>query len=1007
MPDNCDNDAGDGGSVTASLVITSGTLRYVIISIAIFISNKAEEPEPAAEVDHVRIDINGEEEDDTERNDQRQSPAGAEGDHVIRIVRDKDLRNLQRLGNVDPEADDGRTKVLEVSIELIPTQNQADDGQTREWKAIKRKGFSYFLLHALNSYTIYTLFVTFGLLLAIEMIKQGPEAGWHDGAAVLIAIFVLVTFTSVANFYHERKMMKRILNDNKKLEVNVERNGKVQSVIISDVKERDIVHLKEGDHVPADGLITDSQGLTLDDVFNSEITRDQNVYAGSKVMGGSGLMTVTSIGAGTALGEIPSMSVQDPNENTLLQDLLDKPYQFMEKFGLSVSVLILVVVLIRLPLCKKYDCNNNGFPEIKGHSSMKFLMTVLERIFVKPEGKISSLVSALVRLVILIQHGMALVIVFCLTHWNTKLDSELIETRNLSACGTMGLTTVIFFDATGGVLCKPMEVEEFWLGEKDISQEGHSETGQMVLEKLRQGIGLWLVPEISVLSQRNDLPVSWVKSKWGWSEDTLAGNEKIIRYRRSISSKKSFGVLMRKIGNQGVDLHLHWKGPASTILDMCTHFFDSRGEMHDMGTEQKELFEKVIERMEGKGLRPVAFAFAKTEEEELKKEGLSLLAIAGLKYPCKEEIRSLVGSLRSAGLTIKLVSEDESPIVRAIAWDLGVLQPDGSDHDVRGDLHPKDKLLMVKESQDNGQIVAFWGGFTARDILALREADLGITQLGRCSVMAREFSDISLGNLYSLTVVRKYGRCVFQGIRKFYQLQLTASIAGFLISLVSTMVSGDSPLTSLQMIWVNSILNLLGGFMMVMELPLPPNSIPEAKRNQSLITKSIWANIAVQVLYQFSLVLLISQFVDRDMIFTMYTLCQLFNLFKVINLAKMEVVKIVLQSYWFLVSLVAVLLIQFLAVQLGEGILSSTKLTEKKWTLCFLLSALSLVFDWAIKRLFFFLQQHSSGSMSVRSYFWPSNARSWSPFLVFFPFSTFVLFSASYYFHPDIALTFR
>ncbi|KAL5581692.1 hypothetical protein UlMin_014134 [Ulmus minor] len=955
MLDNCDNDAGDGGKTSRWV-----RLRCVIISVAIFSSNKGEEAseqiDPGPE-DHCVIDID--KEDDWKR--------------VVRIVRDKDLHNLQRLGNVD--------WVLSLQ-RSYSEQDHADDGHTQVWKAtIERKGFSCFLLHALNSYTIYTLFATFGLLLAIEMIQQGPEDGWHDAAAVLVAIFVLVAFTSVANFHHERKMMKKLSNDNKKLKVNVERNGEVQSVVIYDVKERDIVHLKEGDHVPADGLFIDGQYLTLDDVSNSEITRERNpfLYAGSKVKVGSGSMIVTSIGAETALGEIPSM-VQDPNEKTLLQALLDKPYQYMEKLALFVSVLIPFVVLIRLPLCKKLDSNNNGLPEIKGHLSMKFLMSVFERIFLKPEGKISSLVSALVRLVIWIQHGTPFVIGVCLTHWNTKLASIQIEPRNLSACGTMGLITVIFFDATGEVLCKPMEVEEFWFGEKDIIQGGNTETDQMVLEKLRQGIGLWFVPEISVLSQRNDLPISWLKSKWGWSEDTLAENEEIIRYKRSISSKKSSGVLMRKIGDQGNDLHLHWKGPASIILEMCTHFYDSKGEMHVMGNHQRELFETEIERMERKGLRPVAFAFTKTEEEELKKEGLSLLAIAGLKYPCKEEIRSLVGSLRNAGLTIKLVSEDESPIVRAIAWDLGVLQPDGSDHvrtSVMGDFNPKDKLLMVKKSQETGEIVAFCGGFTARDILALKKADTGITQLGECSEMAKELSDISLEKLFSLLVVLEYGRCVYQGIQKFYELQLTAWISGFLISLVTTMESGDSPLTSLQMIWVNLILYLLGGLMMGMELTLPTNSIPEAKRNQSLITKSIWANIAVQVLYQFSLVLLIFQFMDKDMIFTIFTLCQLFNLFKVINLAKMEVVKIVLQSYWFLVALVAVLLSQFLAVQFGEGVLSGAKLTERKWSFCFLLAALSLVFDWAIKRLFFFHQKHSSGSRSLSSYFRLSNGRPW------------------------------
>ena len=144
---------------------------------------------------------------------------------------------------------------------------------------------------------------------------------------------------------------------------------------------------------------------------------------------------------------------------------------------------------------------------------------------------------------------------------------------------------------------------------------------------------------------RNKQETEAVFKRLGWKEELLDQEFRILQYRRSISSKKSCGVLMKKIGDQEQSLQLHWKGPASTILGMCTHFYDNSGKIQTMENDQEEKFGKVIKEMEDKGLRPIAFAFGEIAVEELKKEGLSLLAIMGLKYPCREDIKLLVATL--------------------------------------------------------------------------------------------------------------------------------------------------------------------------------------------------------------------------------------------------------------------------------------------------------------------------------------------------------------------------
>ncbi|EXC34895.1 hypothetical protein L484_020011 [Morus notabilis] len=257
-----------------------------------------------------------------------------------------------------------------------------------------------------------------------------------------------------------------------------------------------------------------------------------------------------------------------------------------------------------------------------------------------------------------------------------------------------------------------------------------------------------------------------------------------------------------------------------------------------------------------------------------------------------------------------------------------------------GNSLPEDKLLMVKKLKENGKVVAFYGWSRASDALTLKEADVGITQDGRCTVMAKAVSDVSLKNRPDPSVIRirERGKQQYESLQKFFQLQLTAWISGLIIILVLTMHSGESPLSSIHMTWVNLILCLLGGLMMAMELNCDDDRRP-SKRTHSLITKTIWINIAIQVCYQVILLLIIFEYSiilgkhastkrDKDVwetfIFNTFTLCQLINLLNVINLAKKEVFMVVLQSYWFLAASVTVVFFQFIAIQFGKGLLSGS-----------------------------------------------------------------------------------
>ncbi|KAJ0052170.1 hypothetical protein Pint_01862 [Pistacia integerrima] len=362
--------------------------------------------------------------------------------------------------------------------------------------------------------------------------------------------------------------------------------------------------------------------------------------------------------------DVQAPELWDTNNPIHAKAQTEKPNTFMENLSLIVSVLIALVALIRF-FHGKNDGGDDGLPELKGNVTVGMLMKMFEKIFLVPQGKISILASALAVAIIAIQHGMPFAITFSLSCWNEKLERIQVKPQNLSACATMGMVTVICIDATGGLVCNEMEVNKFWIGENDLNNDVDYEIDQAVVESLKRGIGASvLLPETSV-SPANDLFVSWAKLRWNSDVEFLDRNISLLQYKVLSSSKKGCGMLLQNNGDEEKSLHMHWSGAAATILDMCSHYYDSKGNSHTI-SDGKSKFQTVIKDMEDSGLRPIAFACRQTEVAEIKDDGLHLLALFGLKSPCPEEIKLVVKDLRMAGVRIILVSEDELSAVRAI-----------------------------------------------------------------------------------------------------------------------------------------------------------------------------------------------------------------------------------------------------------------------------------------------------------------------------------------------------
>ncbi|XP_045829896.1 putative calcium-transporting ATPase 13, plasma membrane-type isoform X1 [Trifolium pratense] len=941
-------------------------------------------------------------------------PSHTQEGYIAEIVKKKDLISLLKFGGVDRVCEilHGQTHH---PLEKI-TGNLGTSFSSILWNSCKH-----------NRYTISMMLISASLSFATELKQEGPKYGWHDGVAMVFFVLLLLAFSSITNFWCERKMVKLAKRKGQEVKFNVKRGEHDLVLPVYDIVVGDIVCLSPRDEVPADGLLVSGDVLVLDDgIQNEKIDCRENPFliAGSKVIEGHGQMVVTSVENKLNVAEMKGSMNCNFEKKGLLYSLIEKPISNLDKASLLIFTLVSFVLFIRL-ICKK-DGDGGGLPDIKGNNvSIGLLAQLLENIFLRPRGNISILAGLFSVVMLCVQHGVPLMVTLSLHYQNDKvLVNQEVVLNDLSGCTTMGLVTVICIDVSGGIISKPMEVSKIWVGEgeRDMSKVEESETC-LVLDKLKQGLGLSvLAPGLSPSPVSNSL-VSWAEKTWKMDILSFREDFHILKHSKLDSDQEGSGVLARNVRVDEQIMHMHWSGDAPTILEMCSQYYDSEGACHSIGN-QKLKFRQAIQKMEDNGLKSIAFACRETQVQQLEQDELTLLALVGLEFKCQESTKLALQNLKNNGIEIKLVSEDDIMVVKDMACELRIEVPVNSHLEGKelqdlnakerlvkveqaiamGSFSPKDKHLMVRCLQDKGDVVAFIDQerlMTNHNSEVLKLADVGIVHNSlRRTIDGREKSGITITCFGALVPIIKAGRSKYHSIQKFIQLQMTVGISGLLITLITIIFTGNSPLTAIQLIWVNMLMCILGGLMMVMELSSEDEQKQPSGRNQPIITKKIWKNIVFQVFYQASACMILEfgghvtdseKQVRKIMIFNTFFLCQLFNLLNIMGFLKADIFKIDVQKSCFLVALGGCVVMQVVVIEYAKGLADCMRLNAARWAICVLVSAVPWVLEWTLKKIFsvFFSTNYSSPLDSPESTPQPLFYLYWGlPFmmLLLFPF---------------------
>ncbi|XP_058202202.1 putative calcium-transporting ATPase 13, plasma membrane-type [Rhododendron vialii] len=859
----------------------------------------------------------------------------------------------------------------------------------------------YFVFQALRDPTALVLLVIASLSLGFGIKENGLGEGWYDGGSIFAAVLPGIAVSAIRNFRKNRQLVK-LSRAISKIQVDVVRSGRRQQVSIFNIVVGDVVYLKKGDQIPADGFFIDEHSLLVEessitgesDPVEVDLPQNPFLLSGTKVADGGGRMLVTSVGMNTTWGENMNTIIMDSNEQTPLKSQLKRLTSLLEKVGLSVAFIVFVILLIQYFSGNTKD--ENGNTEYTGSK------TKASNII----NSVLAIIAAAVTIVdVAIPERLPLAVTLTLAYSRRQMRSDhaMIRIRKLSACETVGSATTICTDKTGMLTLNQMKVTEFWLGQDFVNENGSSSIASSVVELLHQSVGLnttgWVCKTVSGSefevsgSLTEKAILSWAVLELKMDMEGLKQSCDILHVDAFNSMKKRSGVLMRKKGEN--TMNLHWKGAAEMVLAMCSNYYDVNGNIKVLGDVERKKFDGIIQGMVAKSLRWIAFAHKQVPEKvnegektqmNIEEKSLTLLGIVGLNYPCPPGVKKAIEECQHAGVNVKMITGDNIFLAKAIATECGILKPNQdmeSGAVVEGvefrNYSPEertekidkicvmasssafDKLLMVQCLKQKGHVVAVTGDGT-NDAPALKKADIGLLMGKQGTEVAKESSDIVIldDNFVYVATVLRWGRCVYTNIQKFIQFQLTVNVAALIINFVAAISAGGVPLSALQLLWLNFIMDTLGALALATGKPTKElMEKPPVGRTKPLTTNVMWRNLLCQAFYQ-TAVMLILQFkgraifnvsadVNYTLMFNVFVLCQVFNEFNARKLEKKNVFEGIQKNKLFLGIVGVTIMLQVVMVEFLKTFADTERLSWWQWGLCVGFASVSWPLGWVVK----------------------------------------------------------
>ncbi|KAK3020763.1 hypothetical protein RJ639_047891 [Escallonia herrerae] len=855
------------------------------------------------------------------------------------------------------------------------------------------KGFWVFVWEALQDMTLMILAFCAFVSLIVGITTEGWPKGAHDGLGIVASI-LLVVFVTATSDYRQSLQFKDLDKEKKKIVVQVTRNGCRQKISIFDLLPGDIVHLAIGDQVPADGLFVSGFSLLINE--SSLTGESEPVYvtadcpfllSGTKVQDGSCKMLITTVGMRTQWGKLMATLSEGGDDETPLQVKLNGVATIIGKIGLFFAVITFAVLVQGMFVRKRQEGSHWSW---SGDDALEML---------------EYFAVAVTIVVVAVPEGLPLAVTLSLAFAMKKMMNDRALVRHLAACETMGSATNICSDKTGTLTTNHMTVAKACICGtiKEVSGSTEASTFcsgipdsaiRMLFESIFTNTGGEVVKtednKIEILGTPTETALLEFGLLLGGNFELERQASKLVKVEPFNSVKKRMGVVIELPGGS---FRAHSKGASEIILAACDKVVDTSGEVVPLNEESISHLKGTIEKFANEALRTLCLVYKEmgnefSAETPIPVEGYTCIAIVGIKDPVRPGVRESVAICRSAGITVRMVTGDNINTARAIARECGILTDDGIAIEgpefrvkTEEELHeiipkiqvmarssPLDKHTLVKHLRTTFQEVVAVTGDGTNDAPALHEADIGLAMGIAGTEVAKESADVIIldDNFSTIVTVAKWGRSVYVNIQKFVQFQLTVNVVALVVNFSSACLTGNAPLTAVQLLWVNMIMDTLGALALATE---PPNDELMKRqpvgRKGNFISNVMWRNILGQSLYQFIVIWYLqtagkaalrldgldSNLILNTVIFNSFVFCQVFNEISSREMEKINVFKGILKNYVFVAVLTSTVLFQIIIIEFLGTFASTHPLTLQQWFLSITIGFLGMPIAAALKMI--------------------------------------------------------
>ena len=416
------------------------------------------------------------------------------------------------------------------------------------------------------------------------------------------------------------------------------------------------------------------------------------------------------------------------------------------------------------------------------------------------------------------------------------------------------------------------------------------------------------------------------------------------------------------------------KGAPEKIISACRNCYGKDGKTLPFSAASYAILRKISE-LTRSGTRVLCIAEGTRSPRAGDLGELTFVCAVALCDKIRKQAAGSVSRLSGAGVGVVMITGDNRDTAEHIARECGIISPQRDrvltseelqridDRELSRVLPrlavlsralPSDKSRLVRVAQDMGLVVGMTGD-GINDAPALKRADIGFA-MGSGTGVAKEASDIIIldNDLSSIGKAVLYGRTIFKSIRKFITLQLTMNTCAVGISMLGPFIGYDSPVTVVQMLWINIIMDTLGGLAFAGEAALPsymkeaPKKRDEPILNRYMIGQIAFSSIFTVGLYLFFLLSPRTVSLFRQSYDDIYLLTAFFALFiftSVFHCFNCRTDRLLLfsglsKNKAFITIILLVLSIQLVFIYLGASVLRTAPLLFSELVSVFAISLL-------------------------------------------------------------------